>query len=259
MPVHTRFNVAHRGASYLAPENTLPAYLQAIADGADGAECDVYESVDGIIFLAHDDTPHRTLGGGKEKIWNLTYEEIRGRDAGAWKGKQFKGTRAPTLKEYLHVLKGTNCHPVIEIKREGFEQKVVDAIYDTGMLDVTTVIAFSPNVVQRIRQIEPKLSVAFLYSENMTGKNATWEADRLFKLLTKRCRELDTNILDLKHEILSLKLTEKLRDAGIHVWCWTVDNPKRMNTLLDWGVESITTNHPDVLSEVLKKRERNSD
>lgn len=254
MPVHVRRNVAHRGASHVAPENTIPAYVQAIADGADGAECDVYESTDGVVFLTHDSTTKRTLGGGDDKVWELPYTEIRKRDAGVWKNEKFEGTHAPTIEEYLKALKGTTCHPVIEIKRDGFEQKVVDAVRKADMLDVSTVIAFSPNVVREIRRIEPRLSVAWLYGENMSGKDANAEADRLFELLIWRCHELDTCVLDLQHDILSEKLVKKLQEANIHVWCWTVNDAARMKLLLDWGVESITTDRPEMMTEVLKSR-----
>lgn len=255
MPVHVRRNVAHRGASFDAPENTVPAFKKAIADGANGAECDIYEATDGVVFLTHDHITRRTLGGGDHKVWELPYTEIRKRDAGVWKDEKFKGTYAPTLDEYLQVLKGSTCHPVIEVKRDGFEQKVVDAVKKADMLEVSTVIAFSTEVVRKIRKIEPKLSIAWLYGENMKGKNAEAEADRLFELLIWRCHELDTCILDLQHDILSEKLIKKLQAAGIHVWCWTVNDAGRMNQLLDWGIESITTDRPDVLSEVLKKRQ----
>lgn len=257
MPVHTRINVAHRGASAVMPENTLPAYLQAIQDGATGAECDVYASADGIIFLSHDKTTKRTLGGGDQDITKMNYADIRKLDAGNWKGDKFKGIYAPTLDEYIDVLKGTNCQPVIEIKMDGIEQKVVDAVRKANLVDVATVIAFSQNVVKEIRRIEPKLSVAYLYSENLSSKGgAAANADRLAKLLIERCHALDTNILDLNHGILSKELIEQLQGAGIHVWCWTVDDEARMNQLLDWGIESITTNKPDLLTRVLKKREQ---
>jgi len=255
MPVHRRQNVAHRGASYLAPENTLIAYRIAISAGATGAECDVYVTTDGVPIISHDKSTKRTMGGADKDITTLSLAEIRKLDAGAWKGKQFKGEPVPTLAEYLELLKGSTCHPVVEVKQPGIEKTVLDVIRKQEMIDVTTIIAFSQDVVKEIRKQEPNISVAFLYSENLKDKGTAEEnADRLAEFLLDRCKELDTKILDLNHGILSEKLIKKLQAAGIHVWAWTVNDAGRMNRLLDWGVESITTDRPELLAEVLKSR-----
>ncbi|MCL2745148.1 MAG: hypothetical protein FWE67_14990, partial [Planctomycetaceae bacterium] len=250
MPVHKRLVVAHRGASFTAPENTLPAYKEAIRVGANGAECDVYISTDGVMFLTHDGTVKRTLGGGDEKVTALTYAEIKKRDAGAWKDPKYAGTHAPTLEEYLQVLKGTTCYPVIEIKQAGFEQKLVDAVKKAGMTEVSTIIAFSKDVVKAVRKADPNISVAFL-SGKPKDKNTDEE---IVAALISDCKELDTNVLDLQHNFLTENIIKSLQAAGIHVWAWTVNDPVRMKQLLDWGIESITTDMPDLLVTVIKER-----
>ncbi|MDR1268591.1 MAG: hypothetical protein LBK82_03610 [Planctomycetaceae bacterium] len=258
MPVLIRTNVAHRGASFLAPENTLMAYRIAISAGADGAECDVYSSSDGVLFLSHDKIAKRTLGGGDQNLTQMTYAEIQKFDAGAWKGKQFRGEAVPKLDDYLELLKGTNCHPVVEIKMEGIEQPVLEEIRKQDLVKATTIIAFSEKVVKEIRRLEPDICVAWLYSESLQDKGTAEEnATRLTELFIKKCKELDTTILDVNHELLSADLVKNLQNVGIHVWCWTVNNVNRMDILLDWGVESITTDRPELLNEILKTRKKN--
>jgi len=253
--VHERVNVAHRGASFVAPENTLAAYHAAIKAGADGAECDVYRSADGVVFLSHDKSPKRTMGGIEGDLTQMTFEQIRQFDAGSWKGEQFKGEKVPTLDEYLKVLKGTTCHPVVEIKQVGIEADVLDCIRKNNMTDVTTIIAFNEGVVREIRRLEPNICVAWLYSENLKDKGTAEEnAERLTEFLLERSRDLDVAILDLDHRILSPQLVKSLSEAGIRVWAWTVDEAEAMNRYLDWGVVSITTNKPELLSEILKRR-----
>ncbi len=254
MPVRTRKNVAHRGFSAKAPENTISAYTEAIQAGADGAECDVYATSDGVIILGHDKSTKRTMGGADRDLTKMTFEEIRKLDAGSWKDKRYTGELVPTLDEFLQTLKGTECHAVVEIKMEGIEKPVLDAIRRNDMLDVSSIIAFSPAVVKEIRRREPNICVGFLYGEDWKDKFRTVASQA--DMLIKRCRELDTTVLDIKHTLLSEPLVQKLREAGIHVWCWTVNDPARMELLLDWGVESITTDHPDKLAEVFGKRER---
>ena len=258
MPTRVRMNVAHRGASVKKPENTIPAYVQAVVDGADGAECDVRRSTDGVLFLCHDDTTQRTLAGtAEEKVTSLSYEEIRKRDAGAWKGEQFKGIRAPTLDEYLQVLKGTACYPVIEIKMDGIAEQVIDAVKKADMLDIASIITFYPQAVKDVRRIEPKMPVAWLYAENLQDKGTAEEnADRLAAFLIEKSKELDTKMLALRHDMLSEPLMKRLQEEGIHVWAWTVNDPKRMEQLLDWGIESILTDKPDILAKILEERKK---
>lgn len=254
-PTLNRANVAHRGASYLAPENTLAAYRIAISAGANGAECDVYKTSDDVLILSHDKSTKRTMGGQNNDITKLSFNEIRKLDAGSWKGKQFKNEKVPTFDEYLELLKDTKCSPVVEIKMEQIEKPVIDAIRKRGMIADTVIIAFSERVVKEVRHVEPNICVAWLYGGNPKSKGTPEEnAEQLTDFLLKKSRELDVNILDLSHSILSQKLVSKLKESGIHVWTWTVNDPERMKILLDWGVESITTDRPELLNEILKKR-----
>jgi glycerophosphoryl diester phosphodiesterase/lysophospholipase L1-like esterase len=257
MPIHRRVNVAHRGASAAAPENTLSAYRAAVEAGADGAECDVYRSADGVVFLSHDRTPKRTMGGSNEDLTKMTFEQIRKFDAGIWKGERFKGELVPTLDEFMLLLWGTSCHPVIEIKQTGIEADVIEIVRRSKMVDESTIIAFDAGVVREIRRLEPKICVAWLYSEDLKNKGTAEEnADRLASMMIKRCRELDIAVIDLDHGLLSPKLVTLLREADIHVWAWTVDDASAMERYLDWGVVSITTNKPELLSERLKRRKK---
>ncbi|MDR1290891.1 MAG: hypothetical protein LBK06_06790 [Planctomycetaceae bacterium] len=254
MPVLGRVNVAHRGASFLAPENTIEAFKIAVSAGANGAECDVYKTVDNVLVLSHDKSTRRT---GRENldITKSTFDELRKLDAGSWKGKQFKNEKIPTLDEYLELLKGTSCSPVVEIKMEKIEDLVIDTIRKHDMISETAIIAFSESVVKRVRSLEPNICAAWLYGESLNGKGSAEDnAERLAEFLLKKSRELDTNVLDLQHSMLSKKLITKLKESGIHVWCWTVNSTEQMEILLDWGVESITTDRPELLNEVLKKR-----
>ena len=251
--VHVRINVAHRGNSSVAPENTLAAYRSAIEAGADGAECDVYRSADGVVFLSHDRLPKRTMGDGD--LTTMPFEQIRQFDAGSWKGERFKGEKVPSLDEYLQLLKDSTCHPVVEIKQTGIEANVLKSIRKNGMTNVTTIIAFNEGVVQEIRRLEPSICVAWLYSENLKDKGTAEEnAERLADLFIERCRKLDVAVIDLAHHLLSPKLVKSLQAANIHVWTWTVNDEAAMKRYLDWGVESITTDKPALLSTVLKER-----
>ena len=254
--VHTRVNIAHKGASFDYPENTLTAFRAAVLAGADGAECDVYRSADGVVFLSHDVVPKRRLLDGDEDLRQMPFEQIRKLDAGAWKHERFKGELVPTLDEFMLLLRGTTCHPVIEIKPPGIAADVVEVVRRNKMVDVSTIISFHESNVKDVRRLEPNFCVAWLYNENLRDKGTTAEesADRLAEFLIGKSRELDVVIVALGHNILSPKLIKSLNESGIHVWAWTVSDAVRIERLLDWGVESIITDRPDVLAEILKRR-----
>jgi glycerophosphoryl diester phosphodiesterase len=99
----TRGIAAHRGGAATHPENTLPAFAEAVRLGAHMIELDVAISRDGVLVLMHDATVNRTTDG-KGKVNDLTLAELKRLDAGAWKDRRFAGTRVPTLAEALAMM-----------------------------------------------------------------------------------------------------------------------------------------------------------
>ena len=249
MPVYPVPVVAHRGSSFDAPENTLASARLSIEMNADGSECDVYRTADGVIVLLHDDNLKRTTGLDK-KVTECDYETISKLDAGSWKNPKFAGEKVPTFKEYLELFKGTNTRPVIEIKMGGIELPVIEVIREAGLVDRVVIIAFSADVVKKVREIEPNISAAWLYGK----REDTWTVEQMADFLTERAKYCDTKILDLNHGLLSPELLKILRNRGFFVWAWTVNEPDRMETLLRWGIDSITTDKPDLLIEVMNRK-----
>ena len=94
---------AHRGASDTHPENTIPAFREAIRQGAQMIEFDVALSKDGKLVLLHDNTLDRTTNGSGP-VGSLPLAELKKLDAGSWKGSQFKNTPIPTLDEALTIM-----------------------------------------------------------------------------------------------------------------------------------------------------------
>lgn len=242
--------VAHRGYSAVAPENTLAAIREAVRAGATGCEFDVYACADGTVVLMHDKTVDRTTDG-KGDVTKLTLQQLRRLDAGSWKDKQYAGERVPTLAEALRLLQDTKCQPVIEIKMEGISKKVVQAVRALDMTSRVAVIAFSPNVVREIRDIEPKITCAWLcggFPTEISADSVTQQAD----WLQTQAQECSATILDLNFGMLSPGLTAELKRRDLGVWCWTVNEPVVMNQLQVWGVDSITTDRPDLLHRPVK-------
>lgn len=106
---------AHRGDRKCCPENTLPAFASAIDFGADMIETDIHMTRDGQLIILHDRNTKRTTG---HDGWSneMTYEEIRKLDAGAWFGEEFAGTRIPSVEEFIAQIKDTDLRVNWELK-----------------------------------------------------------------------------------------------------------------------------------------------
>ncbi|MDR0608757.1 MAG: hypothetical protein LBG58_01465 [Planctomycetaceae bacterium] len=246
--------LAHRGLSGLAPENTLTAFKWAVAVGANSTECDVHRTADGILVLSHDRNTKRTTGHDAD-ITKITFEEVRKLDAGFWKGKHFAGEQIPTLEEYLNVLKGTTCTPIIEIKQEGTEKDIVELLAKMDMTEDVFIVSFSSKSLAEIKRLEPRLKFAHIFSWKVEG-SAESNAETFATKLIDEAGKVGTNIVSLEHRMISKKLVDILHEKGFYVWAWTINDIPRMNTLLDWKVDSITSDRADILIEVIKQRKK---
>ena len=124
-------NIAHRGASALAPENTIAAFERAVELGADVIELDLHMSQDGELVVIHDDTLDRTTDGSGP-VHHRSLGELMRLDAGRWFGEGFAGQRIPRLDEVLDRFAG-KVPLALEIKAgstffPGIEEKVVSAL-----------------------------------------------------------------------------------------------------------------------------------
>ena len=135
--------IAHRGASHLAPENTLTAFRLAKTLGADGFECDVQITRDRHLVVAHDYlTDLKT--GVHGNIPDMDFDDLRQLDFGKWKSPEFAGEKIPTLEEVLEVAQGFQMIH-IELKPyfdrdEEIADRVIDAVLDAGLEEKAVII-----------------------------------------------------------------------------------------------------------------------
>ena len=144
--------IAHRGASNLAPENTLASFRLAKELGADGFECDVQLTKDHKLVIAHDFfTDAHT--GVKGDIYDMTFDELRQLDFGKWKSPEYEGEKIPTIEEVLDIGKDMKMMH-IELKpyldRDAdFPERVIDAVVNAHMEDKVILTSFQYSPVGR--------------------------------------------------------------------------------------------------------------
>ena len=220
--------IAHRGVSWLAPENTLPAYELGSIYGYFGAECDIHETLDHEFILMHDETLHR-MTHSVGKISEHTLKELK--QCLIQKGanhETFPNLRIPTLSEYLQVCKRTGIAPVIEVKkipRESLKRLLVK-IKQWFELHRVIIISFHDDVLVEIRRLN-------------TAIHLQWVA-KLSKKNIKFCATHGMNI-DTKHIHVTEELVRQAHEEHVLVNVWTVNDGVRLRKLLNMGVDFITT------------------
>lgn len=231
--------IAHRGASWYAPENSLAAIKLAWELGADGAECDIQLTKDRQIVLWHDSNTER-LTIKKLDIAQTNYSDLQKLNIklSETNSAYFEGQRMPLLKEVLRAIT-KNQLLVIEIKcgKEIFPelQKVIRQYWKTGNI---AFIGFSFETIALAKYNFPDVPCYYL-SSSKEG------------ILTKipDIQKVKLDGVDLNSKIIDQQLVQELRKAKIEIWCWTVDALDETIRMKELGVNVITTNRPTWLKE----------
>lgn len=219
----------HRGASAIAPENTLAAFRAAEAAGADGVELDVQLSRDGVPVVLHDSTVDRT-SDGHGAVGGLTLAELKGLDAGSWYGAAFAGEKIPTLAEVLNW-GGDRLRFNVEIKDAAAGQTVLELArrYTRALLLVSS---FDHALLAELRRCAPKLPLAFLWEES--GWSAALE----------RAAACGAESFHPRADGLSLELVAACRRRKMAVYPWTVDQAANLDVCRRLAVDGVFCNDP---------------
>lgn len=247
--------VAHRGASYAAPENTIPSFELAFKEDADFIEGDFWLTKDNEIVCIHDsDTKRVSKENVKLKVRLSTLSELKKIDVGIWKGDQFKGTTIPTLQEVLNIIpKGKGIYVEIKDDREIFIIKLKDILKQFSIPnDKIRIIAFNPNTVQLAKKILPEIKTYWLFGWYFSKKKClkSLAQRRLMQTLrTLNCDGIDVNAAPYIDE----KLVKSLRESNLDFCAYDIDKVEDALRLINLGIDSITTNSPLMIKEEIKK------
>jgi glycerophosphoryl diester phosphodiesterase len=245
-PVTRPLNLGHRGARSLAPENTLAGMAVAMQVGAHGVEFDVQRTADGHLVVFHDDDLKR-ICSVDGRIVASTLAQLRELDAGRHFGPQFAGELIPTLNEVIETLPA-HAFLNIEAKRfrfrsDGLEAGIAQAFRRYNLLGRCIVSSFNPVLLWRLRRIDRTIPLGLLYAPDLPfGFNRGWPRWLL------RLKALHPHF-----EQVTPKLVQQAHARGQQINTWTVNEPAEMRRLIDLGVDSIITDRPDLLAEILSQ------
>lgn len=233
--------IAHRGASYLAPENSVAASKLAWELGADAVECDIYLSKDSRIMVNHDGTTKRT-SGKDYTIKNTPSDTLRKLDIGFLKDPKYKGEKIPFLEEIIQAVP-VGKELVVEIKC-GSEvlPELKKTVENFGKDRKFVFIAFDFKTISDTKKVFPGNSCYWLCSN----------ADLLKKNLPL-VPQSGLDGISLSWNIITREVVNEAGRLNLELFSWTVDNPEEAKRLISLGVRGITTNRPGWLIEQILK------
>ncbi|MEU6698787.1 glycerophosphodiester phosphodiesterase family protein [Pseudonocardia sp. NPDC046786] len=238
--------VAHRGASTDAPENTLAAVDEALAQGADSIEVDLQRTADGQLVLLHDTTLARTTDVARvlpdraaEPVGTFTLAELKRLDAGSWFGPGFAGEPVPTLGELLARV-GDRAGLLIELKDPasypGIEQQVADAV-GAPRADVA-VQSFDHDALRRFAAAAPDVPAGLLFDSRPTDA----ELDAAAAVADQ---------VNPSFRVTDAALVAAVRARGMETGVYTVNTGADLRRMIDAGVHRIITDVPGALRALL--------
>ncbi|MEP7308627.1 MAG: glycerophosphodiester phosphodiesterase [Acidobacteriota bacterium] len=247
---------AHRGGSALAPENTLAAFARGLAEGADGLELDVHLSRDGVVVVHHDRLLDRTtnLHG---PIADRTAKELAQADGGyAFSpGAGFpcrgRGVGIPALIDVLGQCGDVPIIVELKVDTPEMARAVVGVARAAGAVDRICLGSFGRTALRAARAMAPAIATSAAREDVRWALYRSW------------CRWPVTHVVYHGYQVperagrtrvVSPRFIADAHRAGLGVQVWTVDTAEDAGRLLDWGVDGLITDRPDLIAPLVRTR-----
>jgi glycerophosphoryl diester phosphodiesterase len=230
--------VGHRGASAVAPENTMSAFREAITVGAHGIEFDVRLASDSVPVVIHDSTLRRT-GGVNRYVGELTSQELSEVDVGSWFAPRFANERVPRLAELFDLFQTNDLSLYLEMKCDSpaeyrpLAEACSRLIDEYSFKERVVVECFQLPALEVLKAIDPDIKTAALFDRVLTDQS-----------IITRATEIRAMAVALHHRLGRKGLVERVKQAGLHVAVWTVDDPIWLDRARAIGIDALITNDP---------------
>ena len=228
--------IGHRGASAVAPENTMAAFREAIAAGSDGIEFDVRLTRDGVPVIIHDSTLRRTTGL-PHRITDLTWPELEALNVGV-----------PSLEQLFTLFDENDLGLYLEMKsdspaeREPLARACCKLINQYSFKARVFVECFDLPALEVVKKIDPEIKTAALFEPGLFKPSVLSD-----QLILNRATAIGASALALHHRIARASLVKTAKDKGLGVAVWTVDDPTWIERARSMGIDALITNNPAVM------------
>ncbi len=229
---------AHRGGSALAPENTMDAFANSLALGADGIELDVHLSSDGVVVVIHDATVDRTTPG-RGAVAHMTAAELA-------------RLRVPSLEEVLAAFPDRRVIVELKVNSKELARAAVGIVRRAGAVERVCLGSFGLRALRAARGMVPGLATSAAREEVRWALYQSW-----VRRPSHGARYAGFQVPEFAGatRIVSRRFVELAHRAGLGVQVWTVDEIDRARRFLDWGVDALITDRPDVIVPLVRDRQ----
>lgn len=243
--------IAHRGASHLAPENTVASVQLAWDLDVDASEIDVYITPDKRIVAIHDKTTKRTTGVDME-VSTTPSGELRKLDAGSFKSTDYEGEKIPYLEEIIATVPASKtlfievkCGPeIVPLLKEVIEK--------SGKKSNIVLIAFDFETIAECKKAMADVPAYWLKG---TDKNPDTDAPVLHDIsLVEKVISGNLDGIDVNYAGINEQFVKAVHDRGLKIYAWTVNDVAEARRLVEMDVDGITTDRPDWLKKQMREK-----
>lgn len=252
MKVNIPSIVAHRGASYIAPENTIPAFKIAFEEKADFIEGDFWLTRDNEIVCIHDSNTRR-VGKKNIRVIDSTVSELKNIDVGIRKGEEFAETKIPTLQEVLQIIpEEKGLHLEIKDNREDFLIRLKEILKERNIpSEKIRIISFHRNIISAAKKDFPELKTYLIFGWYFSkGYSFKSLAQKLImrKLNTVNC----DGVVLYADSYVDKNFIKILRNKNLDICTYNVEEENKAIKFADYGVDSLTTNSPLMIRKAIQ-------
>lgn len=281
----------HRGAAGLLPENSLAGFQKAMELGVTTLELDIVVTKDDVLVIHHDPTlnPNYTrdasgkfLDAASAPIRSMTWAELQAYDIGRHKPgtdyakrhpdlQSIDGTRIPRLADLFDLVRKsgndkvrfaieTKLHPERPAEApapEAFARAVVDEIRKAGMAARAQILSFDWRTLKEVEKYAPEIPTVYLTHRGHSAPFTAWTAGfelRNHGSLAAMIKAAGGKIWSAHFNALDAQTVKQAQAMGLKVMVWTVNDPELMARVLDWGVDGLITDRPDLARKVLQDK-----
>lgn len=205
--------IGHRGASN-HPENTVPSFESAIAQGVDGIELDIRMSADEQLVVVHSSVV------GKNSVKSTAYADFKTLP---------DGYEVPLFEDVLKQF-GRKTSLDIELKHDGIEEPAVKLIKKYCNPGKTMVSAFDADSLSKVHELLPALQLGYIY-------NRTQDEEAR--------HNCPVDVVIPQFRLASREMIEDVHEEGLKIWAWTVNDEAEVRRLVNLGIDGLITDHPD--------------
>jgi glycerophosphoryl diester phosphodiesterase len=234
---------AHRGGSALAPENTIAAFDNGLALGADGLELDVHLSRDGIVVVHHDRVLDRTTNL-RGPVAARTADELARADAGG-------GCGVPMLVDVLTRYPDVPFIVECKVNTTAMAHALVDAVRRADATRRVCVGSFGRQVLRAVRTLEPAIATSAAREEVRFDLYKSWVR---WPVSVRPYAGYQIPECAGRTRVVSPRFIARAHRAGLGIQVWTVDTEADARRLFAWGADALITDRPDLVVPICRSR-----